>query len=498
MKNIRYKHLRGILFPFLVAMLILMGACEDDKVGAPVITSVRNYAASPDDTLVTTIQSGQWVVIHGQNLGDVSQVYFSTILANVNSALFTDESIVVQIPTIPFESVPASQKNEITVISEGGVDSYNISVVGPPLIMRVRNYADSPNDTILNRIVPGQQINMIGFNLNNATTIAFQGIAADLTNIEYTDSSTIIQVPTELSGGDASLVNMISYTTNIGTVTFSIKILGPPIITRVSYENPNEGDLVYLYGNNFVSIQSLTFAGTPISSYEVSSDESTIEFAAPALTQSGPVTITTQAGSFTTIYNVNDLTTGVLCNFDDISPVGWGGSGATIEDDPAKFPGNKEKYAILQNDLLGPWDWAAWNGKRIIVTDAVQWLPVENINDPLDSWAVKFEISVPDAWNGTTLFVSSEHNDYRYAYEPWKDESGQTFSYTTNGWETVVVPLSLFRKDWGREALASSIADLLGDGGNTAICIQTMNIADKTTITGLNAAVDNIRVVKIK
>lgn len=497
MKKIIYK-VHGVLLFCIAMTLILLSACQEDEVNPPVITDVLNYAASPDDSVVQTLNTGQWVVVMGKNLSGVTQVYFGSTAATVNNTLFTDKSIVVQVPSIPFESVPAEDVNVITVVSDGGMATYTIEIVGEPIISHVRNYEASPNDTITNIIFPGQQINIIGYNLKDAIEVTFQGIEADLTNAIYTDTSAIVQVPADLSGSDDDLVDLISYTNRVGATTHSIKILGPPIITLISYENPNEGDVVYLYGNNFISVESITFAGAEVSSFEASVDGSLVELVVPALSESGPVVITTPAGSFTTLFNVNDQTTGVLCNFDDISPVGWGGYGATISDDPTNFPGNKAKYAILQNDIIAPWDWQAWNGGRIIILDPVTWMPAENVNDPMSNWAVKFEINVPEDWNGTTLFISSEHNDYKAFYEPWKGANGNTFSYSTNGWQTVSFPLSAFYKGWGGSEAATSIADLIGDTGVSAFAIQTMNIGDNATATGFYAAIDNIRVVKIK
>lgn len=499
MKKSISHHILSLSF-LITLMTIFISSCEDENEvsSPPVVTEVRNYAASPNDTTVTTLNTGQWVVLIGRHLSGVSQVYFGSVPATINNTYFTESSIVVQVPSIPFQSVPTDKVNEITVVNSKGATTFTIDIVGEPIITHVRSAESAPNDTIVDIIFPGQQINLIGYNLRNATTIAFQGIAADLTNVIYTDTSAIVQVPEDLSGSDDELIDMITYTNSVGTGTYSIKILGPPIITRISLENPNEGDVIYLYGNNFVSVESITFAGESISSFEVSSDGASVELTVPALSQGGPVVVTTPAGSFTTTFNVNDLTTGVLCNFDDISPVGWGGGGATVDDDPTQFPGNKDKYAKLQNDLLAPWDWQAWNGGRIIILDPVTWIPEENLSDPLNTWAVKFEINVPDGWNGGTLFIGSEHNDYRAFYEPWKKLDGSTFPFSTNGWQTVTFPLSSFYKGWGGDEAPINIEDLIGDTGVSAIAIQTMNIGSATTVTGLNAAVDNIRVVKIK
>lgn len=475
---------------------VLLSSCEDDTdMASPVITEVRNYAASPDDTVLQTVSTGQWVVVLGKNLGSVREVYFGGIPASINATLTTSESIVIQIPSIPFPSVPKDKLHAITVVNKGGVTSFEINIIGAPIISAVRNYADAPNDTILNSLRPGQTINIVGFNLKNPTAIAFQGVEADLSNVIYTDTSAIVQLPFDLTNSDDELLDRISYTNTVGTGTFKIKILGPPIITAISYENPREGDEVYLYGRNFVAVESVTFAGETISSFEVSPDSASVRFVVPALTQSGPVVIVTVAGSYTTLFNVNDLTTKVVANFDDISPLGWG---KTISDDPNNYPGNYAKYAIFQNDQLSPWDWGAWGEKRILVLDSVQWVPAANINDPLSAWAVKFDVSVPDDWNGTTLFISSEHNDFKGLYQPWKDAAGNTSSYSTNGWQTALIPLSQFRNGWGGSTAPRNITELLGKKGKSPMTLQTMNITDKTSPTGLNIAVDNIRVVKIK
>jgi hypothetical protein len=499
MKKILYSRIYFLQVFITVISILVLVACEKDDVNPPMITEIRNYAASPDDTLITNLNTGQWVVVLGQNLSGVTQVYFGSTPANINRTLLTEGSIVVQVPDIPFAEVPRDQVNIVTVVSNGGTTSFEIPIIGQPLISYVRDYVDAPGDSIIHTILPGQLINIVGYNLKDATSIAFQGVEADLNNVIYTDTSAIVRVPGDLSGSDEELVDMFSVTNEVGTGSFAIKILGPPIILAISNENPNEGDVVVLFGNNFVSVESITFAGVEISSFEISPDGMLAGFVVPELTESGPVEITTPAGTFTTLYNVNDVTTGVLANFDAISPVGWGGGGAVVSDNATDFPGNKGKYALLQNDALNPWDWGAWNSKRIVILDPVTWLPAANVSDPLNSWAVKFEINVPSDWNGTTLFISSEHNDFKAFYQPWKKANGDTFSYRTNGWQTVTVPFSQFFKGWGGNVPPATIAELLGGTtGVSAIAFQTMNISSTTTPKGLNSAVDNIRVVKIK
>jgi hypothetical protein len=500
MKRIIDTHVHRLLLACFAAILMLMSACEKDMIDPPVISGVLNYAASPNDTVVHTIQTGQWVVLTGRSLSGVTQVYFGSVPATINSTFFTDESIVVQLPDIPFQSVLEEDLNIVTAISEGGVATYNINIIGEPIISFIRNYAESPDDTIVNVLYPGDQINIVGYNLKDATSVSFQGIAADLTNVVYSDTSAVLQVPVDLSGSDATLANTITYTTAIGEVGFPIKIVGPPVISSVSYEIPKEGDQVSIYGYNFVSIQSLTFAGMPITSYEVSSDESTIEFIAPALTQSGPVEIITLGGEFTTTYNVNDVLTGIVSDFewgDNFHWDWWGG--ASLASDNADFPGNSGQYLTLITNILDSGAGDEWS--TAIRMGGVQWLPAESLADPVSNWALKFEINVSDPWNGGTLCIKSSNGNYMARYEPWQISSTKAVPYTTNGWQTVTIPLSAFRKNDaalgdGKGEPITSITELVGATGTSDMILYMHNYSADATKTNFNAAFDNFRVVR--
>lgn len=224
------------LFYCMATVSLLLSACEKDELSPPVITEIRNYAASPADTVVQTLQAAQWVVVLGQNLGDVSQVYFGSIPATINHTLLTDGSIVVQVPSIPFDSVARDKVNIVTVVNSSGSASFTINITGAPMISHVRNYAAAPKDTVVNTIVPGQTINIVGYNLKKATKIAFQGVDASLAGVIYTDSSVIVKVPGSFTGADPLLANKITYGTAVDTTEYSIRIFDPAILEY--YKDP--------------------------------------------------------------------------------------------------------------------------------------------------------------------------------------------------------------------------------------------------------------------
>jgi hypothetical protein len=293
---------------------------------------------------------------------------------------------------------------------------------------------------------------------------------------------------------------MISYTTGIGTGTFAIKIIGPPIITAISNENAATGDSVYLYGNNFFAVQSLIFAGTTISSYKASDDGNSLVFVLPALSQSGPVVITTGGGSFTTAYNVNDVTTGIISNFEwgPLFKWDWWG-GAELKSGDPDFPGNSSQYIGLKTNVLNPDAGNDWS--TAVRMSGSQWLPAANVSDPINNWALKFEMSVPALWNGGSLCIQSSNSSYMFRYEPWQVTSTTTAAYRTKGWQTVTIPLSSFRRNDatlgdGRGTPVASISELVGSTGNSNLMLYMHNYGTSPTATAFKAAFDNFRVVR--
>lgn len=370
---------------------------------------------------------------------------------------------------------------------------------GAPVITSVRNYAAAPADTLVNDITTGQWVVLIGHNLKNAVQISFNGIPASINSAMFSDTSATVLVPAVIPFPSVSAENLntIRYITREGATTFTFGIVAPPpTITAVSNENANEGDSVYIHGLNLFFIKEITFAGTPVTSYAAADDGTFIGFVLPPLTQSGPVVVNTKSGMVSTPFNVNDATTGVLCDFDKINTFSWG---TGTDNSSVNFPGNRGNYAVLINGILPAGDGTWWDWQRSINTNDVQWVPVDSLSLPLDEYALKFEISVPDAWSGTSIYIIKGFAfDYMARYEPWQGTNGTVSPFITRGWRTVTIPLSRFRSNDGKGSAAASLTALLGSSGNGAVNIQTKNFSASPSASGLRAAIDNIRVVKIK
>jgi hypothetical protein len=159
-------------------------------------------------------------------------------------------------------------------------------------------------------------------------------------------------------------------------------------------------------------------------------------------------------------------------------------------------------YMSLKNNILAPGEGNTWSNYAILMNGA-QWVPTANINDPISDWAFKMEVNIPQPWNGGTIVVQSGNNTYIYRGEPWQISATTTASYKTNGWITLTIPFTEFRKadatlGEGKGASLTKFSDLLGASGNSACTVYMHNYSTSATATGFYGAFDNLRVVKIK
>src|SRR5687768_4886941 len=96
--NQRFFNSTTRLLSVLVLLIIFIASCKKKKdevasSGVPVIEEVRN-ASGP----ITISQKAVGIEIAGKNLGDATSVTFNGYAANMNTALVTENSILVKIP----------------------------------------------------------------------------------------------------------------------------------------------------------------------------------------------------------------------------------------------------------------------------------------------------------------------------------------------------------------------------------------------------------------
>ncbi|BAU54046.1 glycan-binding surface protein [Mucilaginibacter gotjawali] len=509
------KSLIGLcLLPLLLAMVALFPACKKNNEGAPSISDVRQYVASPKDTILSTGNpstspalygnGGNYVVIQGSNLQNPIEIDFDGVPSSFNPALITANNAVVPIPTINYTTVDTARLYSIIYKTKAGSTSFWFKL-GPakPTISAISNVFANPGDSVY---LYGANLVLVQQFLYGGTKITSYKSSSDGSSLGFLMPAS---TPTSL----------ITVTTKSGTVLDTIK--ATPTISGISNENPTAGDSVYIYGTYLKSIQSLTFAGTAITSFTESKDTKSVSFVMPQLSSnSGPVSVTTKFGTGTTIYKVNShtyLQDGVIETMD--GPMwtfggmgGWWAAGSGGIDDAANdqygwfthttdFDGvlgkDKTQFVYLNTGLGNSGDGQWYNGWGTDLSGN-QWVPKANLTDDPGSWALKLEVSVAKGWNGGALDISPG-GGFIYRWEPWK--TGK--AYKTKGWITLTIPLSSFRASdptlgEGMGASLAKLTDMLDQSGNATAYIYVHNYATTKTTTGFYGAFDNIRVVKIK
>ena len=502
MKKLLNNRISHLLFLSMMLIITMLTSCnnDDDSNAAPVITAVRNYEPAPNDTLVTSIIPGQWIVIHGKNLKNATKISFNGSIAPFDAGLFSDETAVVQIPwDVPFSNVDPTLLNTISYVTTSGTTSFKFDVIPPP--------ATITGNSMTAATQVGDSIYIYGTNLYLVEKLTLAGVEISAL-ATADDGSSIGFIRPEI---DAPMPWAGELVLASGIYEFDIEIV--PEIFAVSNVNPDQGDLMRIYGKNLSGVSSFSFGSKVITDFTENPDGSYVEFLAPGKWDysSGPVTIVNDYGTVSTLYGVNtqrDEWLGLLANFEWGGYFGyfWTGGLISAPDDLAVFNGsmgtNNSQCLSFNSPIL--------DGGASVFTPlgdshhGNKWMPVENLSDPVGNWALQFEMSVAQPWNGGTLYFRTKFagDIYVARYEPWKiPGSNKTLAYKTLGWQTVTIPLSHFKSkvnELGDGVAAASLSLLLGPTAAGEYDITLKNFASSKTTTGFRAAIDNIRVVKIK
>ncbi|MES2276214.1 MAG: glycan-binding surface protein [Bacteroidota bacterium] len=502
---------RLCFLPLLLMIVALLPACKknSDNTIPPVITSVRLYNPSPKDTLLSTGDpktdpnfsggTGRYVVIIGQNLQNATEINFDGVSTTFNLALFSPNSAVVRIPNINFSTIDTTKLYTLQYKTPGGSTTFSFKL-GPP----------APTISSISDVfaAPGDSVYLYGSNLLLVQQFTYGGTKIPKFNSNANGTALGFLMPATTSD------KLIVVTTKSGIAQITIN--AKPIITSISNDNANVGDSVYVYGAYLKTIQSISFGGATITNFTEGPRGSYVKFLAPASNSysSGPVTIVTSYGTVSTAYNVNTqrgVTQGLLADFEWGNYFGYAWYGdITLANNMAVFNGlmgtNNSQYVYFNSPVLagGASKYAPLGNSNPTSNPANFWMPVANLTDPVSSWALQFEISVAQPWNGGTLYIRTDFagDNYVARYEPWKiPASNNTLAFKTKGWQTVTIPLTEFRSKvntLGDGVSITQISQLLGPTGANSYNMTLKNFDTSPTATGFYAAIDNIRCVKIK
>lgn len=197
-----YRLHKAGLYGWLVLSILCLYACKKNNEGAPAITRLRAISPAPNDSTLTVAGPGQTVVIQGSNLASAREVYFNGYPSPFNSALFSDESMVVTIPAdMPFANLDQAKLNTVRVVTAHGEVTYSFPIVPPPPIITAMSHENAAG---------GATVIISGNNFFYIDKVTFPGNKTVTSGIVTNASGTTLQVTVPAgitTGGKISVSN---------------------------------------------------------------------------------------------------------------------------------------------------------------------------------------------------------------------------------------------------------------------------------------------------
>jgi len=379
--------------------------------------------------------------------------------------------------------------------------------LGAPEITGLRAITPAPADSMLTFVLPGQNVVIQGRNFGGLRAVYFDGVAADFNGALNTDHSIVLSVPTGIifPSVQPEDMNKIKVVTLSGSTIYDFAVSPPPpVINSISNELAAPGTQITIKGAYLFTISQLIFPGNKVVSdgFQPTLDGSTLTVNVPAgvtgISATDSIQINTVGGATKAAFHNNY---GVVANFEDGDPdFGWQWWGGIKSNDATAFPDGWGNYIeIKPQNTINPGDGSWYGDNRAVMIDAHAPWPGVDITKTPDNYAIKFEMNVKDSWKDGALTIAINGDfDHLARLAFWETTPG----YTTNGWQTITVPLSAFlaSNEGAYDAGGSPAATVSTlTGGAKDATIQIMLINDGTTVLSpFDAAFDNVRVVKIK
>lgn len=192
------------------ALILLCGvsgyfiSCKDDTtLDPPVITKVTRTEPNSiaKDSTFSASFANRIIVIHGERLDGLKEVYVNGLQAYFNANYTTSNSIIVTIPaTVPTAATDPNVPNQIRVVTTHGEATFDFKILVPaPVVSAVSNEFANPGSTI----------QLSGSNLYVIQKVIFPG-NVQATNVKAATDGTLITVDVPANattGGKLIVIN---------------------------------------------------------------------------------------------------------------------------------------------------------------------------------------------------------------------------------------------------------------------------------------------------
>jgi len=373
-------------------------------------------------------------------------------------------------------------------------------------------------DSTFTQSTLGSTIVIKGQNLENTTSITFNGYSASFNTAYASENYVIVTIPaaTPTVATATDVPNKLVVGNSKGEATYDFTVLPPaPIIETVSNEFAKAGEMITLSGSYFYFVEEVIFPGNVVSKeFTASADGNSLIVKVPSSVdptnaENSELIVRSQSGNSAVNQSIkfNDRT-GILVDWDtkvtgksDPLYSGWG-----ISEDMSKvtdsYPGISPVdglYGLIDMAIAGNWSWANAKLVNMSSNDA-------NVNggklyptapsamyDPEASIAnfdLRAEIAATQPVGELILQVWQEHEGKK---EYTASVPLTNFVKTTDGkWYTISVNLGDLATDDGATKFTGKYKDFIKPSDLRILIQNPSAVTVPTTM-----AIDNIRIVNI-
>lgn len=360
---------------------------------------------------------------------------------------------------------------------------------GPAVIDYVRKTDPTTSDSLITAAFLGNIIAIIGDNLGDTRHIWFNDQEASLNPVYITDKSVIVTIPTAVPVEVTNEMRLIFSDGSELVYPFEVRV-SPPMVTGVKSEYVPDGGTLVFYGDFFFEPMTVTFPGGEVGTIE-SLTKNEVRVVVPEGAQKGTLSISTNFGSTESPFIFRD-DRNVDLDYDQKIHETW-----TAPISTESLHGVEPisgGYAYFESASHGAWQW-------VNEMTMQYWAPRGRGNIPvatglIDDLVFKMEVNVPVPWVDVRMEIffgpyAEDHGRDAPSTAIARWEPFRSGPYTTDGWETLEIPLTEFKynKDDGDDPTAE-LKDL-----STLTNITIMMFGPAESSNPMFIAFDNVRIV---
>ncbi len=370
-----------------------------------------------------------------------------------------------------------------------------------PEIFYIRKTDPAKSDSLVAHAFMGDNIAIIGKNLQNVDEIWLNDQRAALNPNLVTSTSIILQVPEVIPATVTNKLVLIN-SDKIGRLEYDFGVDVPaPLVDKLVCEYVADGETAIIQGNYFVddpaSPLAVLFPGN-VPGTIVSSTIDEIRVTVPVGVGPGQIEVKTLYGKTRSRFFFRD-DRNIIVNFDNLTAAGGWRSGVIGSSNPAPVSGNYVRFSgAMAGGAGSTWNedafsfdmWPQANGRP----------DVPFYTGEVKDGVIKFEVNVVAPWESSALqmiftpYSITGSNSYiadasvpRGLWSPWK----ATGTYQTDGWITVTFPLSDFNYTFDGANCSNKLTDAMLRG--LTFYVWNGGVAGKDC--NPHICIDNIRVV---